>query len=134
MSAFGDAGLRRQVAVSWSPVLASSGLLIAGATVDGGVQTALFAATIAVDWGGVYLTSRRGNWLIHSAAYFTERHGLFVILVLSESLAVLGAGVAEHPIGTPLVIAAMLATPFSGRSPENAAGVSPGPRMCSKRQ
>ncbi|WP_234343106.1 low temperature requirement protein A [Streptomyces fulvoviolaceus] len=104
----GDRGLLRQVAVSWPPVLAGSALLIAGAVVGGGWQTALFAAAILVDWGGVYVTSRRGNWRIHSAAYFTERHELFVIIAIGESLIAMGAGATDHPVGTPLLAAAVL--------------------------
>ncbi|MFF3380398.1 low temperature requirement protein A [Streptomyces sp. NPDC002680] len=104
----GDRGLLRQVAVSWPPVLAGCGLLIVGAAVGGRWQTALFAAAIAVDWGGVYATSRRGSWRIHSARYFAERHELFVIIAIGESLLAMGAGATDHPVGAGLLTAAVL--------------------------
>jgi low temperature requirement protein LtrA len=104
----GDRGLLRQIAVSWPPVLAGSGLLIAGAIAGGDAQTALFAAAIAVDWGGVYATSRRGSWRIHSASYFSERHQLFVIIALGESLLAMGAGATDHAMSLPLLGAAVL--------------------------
>ncbi|MEV6617135.1 low temperature requirement protein A [Streptomyces sp. NPDC051051] len=104
----GDIGLRRQVRVSWPPVLGGCALLIVGALIGGGWQTALFAAALVVDWGGVHLTSRRGSWRIHSAAYFTERHQLFVIIALGESLIAMGMGATDHPLSTPMLAAATL--------------------------
>ncbi|MFE6822242.1 low temperature requirement protein A [Streptomyces sp. NPDC057690] len=104
----GDRELGRQVAVSWPPVLSGAGLLLAGAVVGGGTQTVLFAAAIAVDWGVVYSTSRRGSWRIHSAEYFSERYELFVIIAIGESLTALGVGAAELPVSLPLLAAAAL--------------------------
>ncbi|MFI7392061.1 low temperature requirement protein A [Streptomyces tendae] len=104
----GDRGLLRQLTVSWPPVLAGSALLITGVTVGGGWQTVLYAAAIAVDWGGVYVTSRKGNWRIHSTSHFTERHELFVIIAIGESLLAMGAGAASHPMNTSLLAAAVL--------------------------
>ncbi|MFE6822263.1 low temperature requirement protein A [Streptomyces sp. NPDC057690] len=108
MLARGDQGLRRQLAVSWPPVLGGSALLIIGAAIGGRWQTALYAAAIAVDWGGVYLTSRRGSWRIHDAGYFTERHQLFVIIAIGESLIAMAAGAADHPASVPLLTAGVL--------------------------
>lgn len=104
----GDHGLLRQITVSWPAVLGGSCLLIVGAVIGGWWQTALFAAAIATDWGGVYATSRRGNWRIRSASYFAERHELFMIIAIGESLLAMGAGAADHPISTPLLAAAVL--------------------------
>jgi hypothetical protein len=75
---------------------------INGAAIGGRWQTALYAAAIVVDWGGVYLTSRRGSRRIHSATYFTERHQLFVIIAIGESLIAMAAGATDHPIGVSL--------------------------------
>ncbi|GAB3003999.1 low temperature requirement protein A [Streptomyces pseudoechinosporeus] len=104
----GDRGLLRQIAVSWPPVLTGSALLIVGAAIGGRWQTTLYAAAIVVDWGGVYLTSRRGSWRIHSAPYFTERHQLFVIIAIGESLIAMAAGATDRPIGVPLLAAGVL--------------------------
>ncbi|MFF8195075.1 low temperature requirement protein A [Streptomyces bobili] len=104
----GDRALRRQVAISWPPVLAGAALLLVGAAVGGSTQTALFAAAIVVDWGVVSATAWRGNWRIHSAEYFTERYQLFVIIAIGESLTALGVGAAEHPVSVSLLVAAVL--------------------------
>jgi low temperature requirement protein LtrA len=104
----GDQALRRQVAVSWPPVLAGGALLLTGATLGGTTQTWLFAAAIAVDWGPVYFSSLRGQWRIHSAEYFSERYELFIIIAIGESLTALGVGAAQHPVSVPLLAAAVL--------------------------
>ncbi|MBQ1092693.1 low temperature requirement protein A [Streptomyces sp. B93] len=103
-----DAGLRRQVAVAWPPLLLSAALLIAGALLGGRTQTLLFAAALAVDWGIVYLTSRGGDWRVHSAGHWSERYGLFMILAIGESIAAIGVGAAQHPISTQLLIGAAI--------------------------
>ncbi|MFD0149492.1 low temperature requirement protein A [Streptomyces sp. NPDC055721] len=104
-----DAGLRRQIRVSWPPLLISAALLLAGAAIGGRAQTLLFAVGLLADWGGVFLTSRSdGNWRVHSASHWTERYGLFMILAMGESIAAIGVGAAEHPIGTELVIGSVL--------------------------
>lgn len=43
-----------------------------------------------VDWVPIYLTSRHGNWRVHSAGHWSERHGLFIILALGESVVAIG--------------------------------------------
>jgi low temperature requirement protein LtrA len=108
VAATGDRGLRRQLAITWGPLLAGAALLIAGALVGGWTQTWLFAAALLVDWAGVWLTSRHGNWRLPSAGHWTERHGNFIILALGESVVAIGAGPAEQPISTPLLVAAIL--------------------------
>ncbi|GAA3014217.1 low temperature requirement protein A [Kitasatospora albolonga] len=104
----GDQDLLRQVAISWGPVLAGAGLLVTGALIGGEVQTVFVAVAILVDWGGVYVTSRRGNWRIHDAGWFAERHELFMIIAIGESLLAMGAGAAEQSVTGPLLVAAVL--------------------------
>ncbi|HEX5849863.1 MAG TPA: low temperature requirement protein A [Rubrobacter sp.] len=108
LAARGDPGLRRQVAISWVPTLAGAALLIAGALLGGELQVLFFAGALAVDWGGVYVTSREGNWRIQSAPYWTERYGLFIILSIGESVVAIGVGAAGQPISTPLLAAGVL--------------------------
>jgi len=108
LAARGDPGLRRQVAISWVPTLAGAALLIAGALLGGELQVFFFAGALAVDWGGVYVTSREGNWRIQSAPYWTERYGLFIILSIGESVVAIGVGAAGQPISTPLLAAGVL--------------------------
>jgi low temperature requirement protein LtrA len=108
VAAAGDPGLRRQVAISWLPTLAGGALLVLGALVGGSAQTLLFAGALLVDWVPIYLTSRHGNWRIHSPAHWSERHGLFIILAIGESVVAIGVGAAEKPISAPLMVAAIL--------------------------
>ena len=108
VAAAGDPGLRRQVAISWLPTLAGGALLVTGALVGGSAQTLLFAGALLIDWVPIYLTSRHGNWRVHSPAHWSERHGLFIILAIGESVVAIGVGAAQKPISVPLVVAAIL--------------------------
>ena len=108
LAARGDPGLRRQLAISWGPTVAGAVLLVAGVLLGGQLQTLFFAGALVVDWGGIYFTSRGGNWRIHSAAHWTERHGLFVILAIGESVVAIGVGAAGQPISAPLLSAGVL--------------------------
>ena len=105
VAASGDRDLRRQLAITWGPLLASAALLVPGALLGGGAQTLLFAAALLVDWVGVYLTSRQGNWRLHSPAHWTERHGNFILLAIGASVVAIGAGAAQQPIDGPLLAA-----------------------------
>jgi low temperature requirement protein LtrA len=108
LAARGDPGLRRQLAISWGPTVAGALLLMAGVLLEGQLQTVFFAGALVVDWGGIYLTSREGNWRIHSAPHWTERHGLFIILAIGESVVAIGVGAAGQPISAPLLAAGVL--------------------------
>jgi low temperature requirement protein LtrA len=108
VAATGDPGLRRQVAITWLPTMAGAALLVAGALLGGWAQTLLFAAALLVEGVGVYLVSRHGNWRLHSVAHLTERHGLFMILAIGESVVAIGVGASQQPISAPLLAAAIL--------------------------
>jgi low temperature requirement protein LtrA len=108
VAATGDPGLRQQVAITWLPTVAGAALLVAGALLGDWTQTLLFAAALLVEGVGVWLTSRHGNWRLRSVAHLTERHGLFIILAIGESVVAIGVGAAEQPISAPLLVAAIL--------------------------
>jgi low temperature requirement protein LtrA len=108
LAARGDAGLRRQLAITSGPIAAGGVLLVAGVLAGGRAQTLFFAAALIVDWGGSYLTSRQGGWRIHSVSHWTERHDQFVILAIGESVIAMGVGAAGRPVSTPLLVAAVL--------------------------
>jgi low temperature requirement protein LtrA len=76
--------------------------------VGGSAQTLLFAGALVIDWVPIYLTSRHGNWRVHSAGHWSERHGLFIILAIGESVVAIGVGAAQKPISAPLMVAAIL--------------------------
>ena len=90
VAATGDPGLRRQVAISWLPTLAGGALLVLGLLVGGLDPDAAVRGALLVDWVPIYLTSRHGNWRVHSAGHWSERHGLFIILALGESVVAIG--------------------------------------------
>jgi len=108
VAAAGDIGLRRQIAITWLPMTAGAVLLVSGALLGGWAQVLLFSVALLVDWVGIYLTARHGEWRLHSAAHLTERHGLFIILAIGESVVAIGVGAADQPIGTSLLCAAVL--------------------------
>ena len=114
LGAAGDDGpLRRQVLVSVWALALGAVFILAGAVVGGPAQTWLWLVGLVLDCGFTYLTSRRGNWRIHSAAHWAERYGLIVILALGESIVAIGVGVAEEPISTPIVLGSVFAIALS---------------------
>ncbi|MCM3687098.1 low temperature requirement protein A [Kocuria rosea] len=51
-------------------------------------------------------TSRRGDWRVHSAAHWTERYGLIIILALGESIVAIGVGASQEPVSVPILLGA----------------------------
>jgi low temperature requirement protein LtrA len=113
-AAEGDRALRRQLLVTWIPMLSGAALLLLGSLLGGWRQTVLFAAGLLIDWAGTYVTSRRGGgWRLHSAAHWTERHALFMILAIGESVVAIGVGAASLPVSVSLVVGAALGVGIS---------------------
>jgi low temperature requirement protein LtrA len=108
IAARGDRGLRHQVRVAWVPLLAAAAFMIPGALLGGAAQTALFATALLVDWGGHWLSARHGSWRVPRAGHLAERHGLFVILAIGESVISIGVGASQQAISTSLLAAAVL--------------------------
>jgi low temperature requirement protein LtrA len=107
-AAAGDSGLRRQLAITWAPMLAGSALLLTGVLLGGTWQTVFFAAAVLLDWLVTYLTSMHGNWRLPSPSHWTERHGLFVMLAIGESIVAIGVGAAQLPISSTLILGSVL--------------------------
>jgi low temperature requirement protein LtrA len=108
VAAADDPRLRRQVLITLVPLVSAAALMLSGALLGGWTQTILYAAAVVAEWTGVYVTSRRGAWRIHSAAHWAERHGLFIILAIGESVVAVGEGAADQPIRGPLIVGAVL--------------------------
>ena len=103
-----DRGLRHQLTLNLVPQAAAAALLLAGAFVDDGARTALWALALGVDWALTYVTSMRGGgWRLHSVGHFVERHGLMVILALGESIVAIGVGASGTPLDWQLLVGAM---------------------------
>lgn len=108
-----DVPLRRQVAKTTVGMIAGSALIVTGALVGGSAQTWFWLAGFGVDAGITYLTSARGNWRVHSAAHWTERYGLVVILALGESIVAIGVGAAQEPVSVPILLGAVFGVALS---------------------
>jgi low temperature requirement protein LtrA len=89
-------------AVSSTVVLA---VVLAGAFVDPPARTWIWLLAIVGDLVAVTLAGRGHAWDI-DPSHFTERHGLFVIIALGESLIVAGTAVAGEERTLELVTAA----------------------------
>jgi low temperature requirement protein LtrA len=108
VAAAGDRGLVRTIVKAWLPLLASMVLLLVGIALGGWMQTVLFALALGGDVALTWVFALHGGWRINSASHWTERHGLFVILALGESVVAVGVGAAQQPISTELLVAAVL--------------------------
>jgi low temperature requirement protein LtrA len=81
-------------------------IIAAGFVQDDTAQSALWAAALAVDYGGV-LVGRGIGWRV-SPGHFAERHGLIVIIAIGESIVAVGLGAAGVPLGASVIAAALL--------------------------
>ncbi|WP_294564781.1 low temperature requirement protein A [uncultured Arthrobacter sp.] len=108
-----DAPLRRQVIKTSSAMFTGSAIIITGALIGGPSQTWFWLAGLAADITLTYLTSAGGNWRVHSAAHWTERYGLIVILALGESIISIGVGASERPVSTLMILGAVFGVGLS---------------------
>ncbi|MHA7263691.1 low temperature requirement protein A [Arthrobacter sp. TMN-37] len=108
-----DVPLRRQVIKTSSAMFTGSGIIITGALIGGSAQTWFWLAGLAVDITLTYLTSTGGNWRVHSAAHWTERYGLVVILALGESIVAIGVGASQLPVGTLIIVGSVFGVGLS---------------------
>ncbi|WP_406042712.1 low temperature requirement protein A [Micromonospora sp. NBC_00898] len=116
-AARGDEGLRRQLLRAALPMLGGATLLFTAALLPQqlsddpqrvvAIRTLLWVLALAIDYGGIMAIGARG-WQLYSAAHWTERHGLIIIIALGESLVALGVGVTALPISWPIIVAAFL--------------------------
>ncbi|MHA7278223.1 low temperature requirement protein A [Arthrobacter sp. MDT2-2] len=108
-----DHPLRRQVAKTAGGMILGSVLILTGALVGGAAQTWFWLAGVGVDAGITYLTSTKGDWRVHSAAHWTERYGLVVILALGESIVAIGVGASQEPVSIAILAGAVLGVALS---------------------
>jgi len=96
--------------------LVSVGGLVAvlvGGIFGGGAQYAWWGAAIALDLVAAGLGGRSGEWNLH-AEHFSERHALFVIIALGESLIVAALGLTDGEWPAMKVAAAVLTVAIAG--------------------
>ena len=97
-------GVRRWVAFS----VVGLTLVLLGGLADPALRTWLWVATVAADLIAASIAGRARTWDLNPA-HVSERHGLFVIIAIGESLIVAGTAVAAEERTAPLVIAAVAA-------------------------
>ncbi len=114
-------------------------LVLAGALLDPGVRTALWLLAIAADLVAAAVAGRAAQWEL-DPPHISERHGLFVIIALGESLIVAGTAVAGEirtealvgVAGVSLVIAGLMWWSYFGwlqKSLEHAFAAAPAERI-----
>ena len=81
---------------------------IAGGYIDGGMQYVLWTLTILLDLVAAGIGGRSSSWNLHPR-HFSERHGLFVIIALGETLIIAASAVTEAFWNTHLLIVSILA-------------------------
>ena len=101
---------RQRAAVRLFSAAALPGLAAAviGATQGGATQTTWWAVAIALELVAAVVGGRQEGWNLH-APHFCERHGLFVIIALGESLIVAATGLSRDVWSSALLIDAVLA-------------------------
>lgn len=90
-------------------------LVIVGALVDPGLRTWIWLAAIGADFAAATIAGRQTSWDLNPA-HLSERHGLFVIIALGESLIVAGTAVTDAEltpglmavVGAAIVVACLL--------------------------
>jgi low temperature requirement protein LtrA len=103
----GDRELLRAVArLAPFAILAPTLLVVAG-FLEGGPQLAAWGLALAVDYLGPAVVGHMRGWRV-SPEHFVERHGLFVIIALGESIVAIGVGAAGHPLDQGVIVAALL--------------------------
>ncbi|MHA7240763.1 low temperature requirement protein A [Arthrobacter sp. TMS1-12-1] len=105
-AAMADRPLQRQVIKLSGAMFSGCALILVGAMIGGTAQTWFWLAGLIVDISLTYLTSG-GDWRLPSAAHWTERHGLVVILALGESIVAIGVGASREPVSIPILLGAV---------------------------
>jgi len=85
-------------------------LLVGASFADGVLQGLLWAIALALDVGEPFVFGSEG-WHLEPG-HFAERHGLFVIIALGESIVAIGIG-AEHHVDAGVAVAAVLGIAIS---------------------
>lgn len=101
--------IMRKAVLTFS-IISISGLIsvIVGGILGGEVQYWLWGLAILLDVLAASIGANNEGWGLYPK-HFAERHGLFVIIVLGETLIVAASAVAEESWNSHLLIIAMLA-------------------------
>lgn len=102
-------GARHDGVATWALLsLVGLALVYIGAVVDPELRPWIWGLAIVADLVAAAIAGRRTTWDLHPS-HLSERHGLFVIIVIGESLILAGAAVAGDERSLELVAAAVAA-------------------------
>ncbi len=87
--------------------------VLIGGVFGGGAQYIWWSLAIALDLGAAAIGGRAEGWNLHSE-HFGERHGLFVIIALGESLIVAAISLSGGRWPMAQVVAAVLSVAIAG--------------------
>ncbi|MDX1438931.1 MAG: low temperature requirement protein A [Rubricoccaceae bacterium] len=87
-------------------------LAVAGGFVDPDIRPYVWLTAVLLDMGAALIGGRTSGWGLHPG-HFAERHGLFVIIALGESLIVAGVAASDQPFSTPLLLVVLGAVAVS---------------------
>jgi low temperature requirement protein LtrA len=127
---------RKQRSAVWSFTIISVGGLaavISGAVIGGGAQYWLWGLAIVIDLIAAAVGGKREGWNLN-IEHFSERHGLFVIIVLGEALIIAGFGISGQRWTGELIASVILSVTitfelwwsyFAGAKPVLDAAIKP---------
>ena len=84
--------------------LVGLGLVLVGSLAEPGLRSIIWLGAIGADFAAATWAGRQAVWDLNPA-HLSERHGLFVIIALGESLIVAGAAIAAAPLTLDLMAA-----------------------------
>jgi low temperature requirement protein LtrA len=101
-----DPELRYVVGRLATTMLPASVLIVVAGALDGTAQGLVWAAALAVDYGGLVARGTEG-WRV-VPGHFSERHGLVIIIALGESIVALGVGAQGLGLDAGIITGALL--------------------------
>ena len=95
-------------AVRFFTLLSVGGITLAlvGGFVAPDLRVWIWLGAVLLDLGAANLAAGSGDWQVHPG-HFAERHGLFVIIALGESLVAAGVASSHQEMSVPLLIVAL---------------------------
>ncbi|MEA2124843.1 MAG: hypothetical protein QOI80_1625 [Solirubrobacteraceae bacterium] len=87
-------------------MLGAAGLILAAGFADGTLQALLWVLAIAIEVSGPLIVGVDG-WRVHPG-HFAERHSLFMIIALGESIVAAGVAIGGMALDAELIAAAVL--------------------------
>jgi low temperature requirement protein LtrA len=101
-----DPRLRFVVVRMATTMIPASALIVVAGALDGTAQALVWAAALAIDYGGLIARGTEGWHVV--ASHFAERHGLVIIIALGESIVALGVGAQGLGLDAGIIVGTLL--------------------------